>query len=222
MEVLDDEIPTLVDERSSILSDYPTSNDKNNTRYSSTLEKRVPVTLLTGFLGSGKTTLLNFILKENHGKKIAVVENEFSSGLGIEGMIVKSGLNGEAIQDFIELSNGCICCTIKDDLVLTLEKLIEMKDKYDYVLIEATGLANPGPIIASLWVDDESNSPLYLDGVITVVDSLNFTRYLYDEYSAKDVSLQIAYADRILLNKSDIVSEEKVILIYWILELKHE
>ena len=180
----------------------------------------IPVTILTGYLGSGKTTLLNHILSVKHGKRIAVVENEFSSGLGIEGMIAKSGINGEALEGFFELNNGCICCTVKDDLVLTLEQLIRHKDKYDYILIEATGVANPGPIISALWTDEDSDSPLRLDGVVTVVDSSNLQRQLADVYSSKDTSLQIAYGDRILLNKIDIVDEITVSLFYERLRLK--
>ena len=91
--------------------------------------KKIPVTILTGFLGSGKTTLLNYILSANHGKRIAVIENEFSGGLGIEGMIVKSGLDGGDLEGFFELNNGCICCTMKEDLLATLEQLVVHKDK---------------------------------------------------------------------------------------------
>lgn len=93
-------------------------------------------------------------------------------------MIAKSGVNGENIAGFFELSNGCICCTVKDDLLTTLEQLVLHKDRFDYVLIETTGVANPGPIIASLWVDDDADSTLQLDGVVTVVDCVNILQYL--------------------------------------------
>jgi G3E family GTPase len=95
--------------------------------------KTIPVTILTGFLGAGKSTLLNYILTNNRNMRIAVIENEFSAGLGIEGMIVKSGLDGSNIDNFFELSNGCICCTVKDSLVATLEQLAQHKDRFDYI-----------------------------------------------------------------------------------------
>eukprot|EP01041_Mallomonas_annulata_P001574 gene1574-3045_t len=172
--------------------------------------KVIPVTILTGFLGSGKTTLLNHILTAYHGKKIAVIENEFSDGLGIEKMIAKNGVDGSDISGFFELNNGCICCSVKDDLLKTLEQLILHKSKFDYILIETTGVANPGPIISALWADEEMESSLRLDGVITIVDALNLEYYLKSNNTAKDVCVQIAFADRILLNKIDLVSQEQI------------
>lgn len=157
-------------------------------------DKKVPVTILTGFLGSGKTTLLNYILSANHGKKIAVIENEFSGGLGIEGMIAKSGLDGGDLSGFFELNNGCICCTIKEDLLTTLEQLVMHKDRFDYIIIETTGVANPGPVITTFWSDDAIESSLELDGVVCVVDSLNIQSYLNTEDIANDVRMQISYA----------------------------
>lgn len=187
----EDEIPTLI--------------------AASSLERKIPVTILTGFLGSGKTTLLNHLLTANHGKKIAIIENEFSAGLGIEGMIAKSGLNGENIDSFFELNNGCICCSVKDSLVTTLEQLVLHKDKFDYIIIETTGVANPGPIISTFWADDGLDTSLKLDGVVCIVDSLNAPIYLQaNREEAEDVLLQISYADRILLNKMDLASEEAV------------
>lgn len=174
------------------------------------LNRCIPVTILTGFLGSGKTTLLNYLLRENHGKRIAVIENEFSQGLGIEGMIAKSGISGQDLEGFFELNNGCICCTVKDSLLTTLEQLAFHKDKFDYILIETTGVANPGPIISSFWLDQAVNSSLKLDGVVCVVDSLNIERYLKDPVTKNDCTMQICYADRILLNKIDLVDEKKV------------
>ena len=168
-------------------------------------EKIIPVTILTGFLGAGKTTLLNYILSANHGYRIAVIENEFSAGLGIEGMIAKSGLSNEKIEGFFELNNGCICCSVKDDLVQTLEQLVRHKDRFDYILIETTGVANPGPIINTFWMDDELGSNLKLDGVVAVIDCRNLGKYLRTDTTAADVRMQIAYADRILLNKTDLV-----------------
>ena len=191
----DDELPELVPDPT-----LPTP----------TSSKRVPVTVLTGFLGSGKTTLLTYILSAQHGKRIAVIENEFSGGLGIEGMIAKSGLSGESLEGFYELNNGCICCSVKDDLLTTLEQLIMHKDRFDYIIIETTGVANPGPVITSLWTDDGLETSLKLDGVVCVVDSVNVERYLGTADIANDVRMQISYADRILLNKADLVSEAQL------------
>jgi len=188
------------DEEPPDLIDVPTENDKV-----------IPITVLSGFLGSGKTTLLNYILKHAHGQKIAVIENEFSAGLGIEGMIAKSGVDGKSIEDgFFELNNGCICCSSKGDLIGTLENLLLHKDKFDYILIETTGLANPGPVIASLWSDDDINTSLKLDGVVTLVDSVNINKYMSRDDISNDVGIQIAYADRVLLNKIDIATPQQV------------
>ena len=176
-----------------------------------TISKIIPVTILTGFLGSGKTTLLNHILTVHHGKKIAVIENEFSAGLGIESMIAKSGVDGSSLNGFFELNNGCICCTVKDDLLTTLEQLVVHKHKFDYILIETTGIANPGPIVSSLWTDEDLESSLRLDGVVCVVDSVNILSYFEQDDIANDVRVQLCYADRILINKVDLVDTNKLI-----------
>ena len=176
---------------------------------SSSSRTPIPVTILTGFLGSGKTTLLNYLLTENHGKRIAIIENEFSEGLGIEKMIAKSGVDGSNFSEgFFELNNGCICCTVKSDLLNTLEQLVLHKHKFDYVIIETTGVSNPGPIVSTFWVDKELESSLYIDGVVCVVDSLNILSYLVAEETSNDVKVQICYADRVLMNKADLVTDE--------------
>ena len=162
--------------------------------------------------------MLNHLLTENHGKRIAIIENEFSEGLGIESMIIKNGLSKTQNQDsnllsFFELNNGCICCTVKDSLLITLEQLILHKSKFDSILIECTGLANPGPIISMFWSDSSLDSSLLLDGVVCVVDSYNILSYIHDPVHSNisdDVKMQISYADRILLNKSDLITKEKV------------
>lgn len=182
---------------------------------------KIPVTILCGFLGSGKTTLLNHLLTQNHGKRIAIIENEFSEGLGIESMIIKNGISQQKNDDmlsFFELNNGCICCTVKDSLLITLEQLILHKSKFDSILIETTGLANPGPIISMFWSDSSLDSSLKLDGVVCVVDSVNILSYINPDASkskddfnlADDVKMQVSYADRILLNKRDLITEDKV------------
>jgi G3E family GTPase len=185
----DDEVPTLV--------------DIDNTT-------QIPVTILIGFLGSGKTTLLNYLLTANHGYRLAIIENEFSEGLGIEGIIAKNGVTGNSLEDgFFELNNGCICCTVKDDLLVTLEQLVLHKSRFDYVIIETTGVANPGPIITTFWTDDALCSTLRLDGVVCVVDSTNIHTYLNTEDIANDVKMQISFADRILMNKVDLIQNEE-------------
>jgi G3E family GTPase len=205
----DDELPPTLTDLPTQLNEIlpPISNiinDEDN-------RKVIPVTILTGFLGSGKSCLLNHILTADHGKKIAVIENEFSSGLGIESMIVQSGVDGSKSEGFFELNNGCICCTVKDDLLLALEQLVRHKHKFDYLIIETTGVANPGPVISSLWTDEDLESSLKIDGVVCIVDSINILTYLQTSDIANDVRMQICYSDRILLNKSDVVTSEQVI-----------
>lgn len=205
----------------------------------------VPVTILTGFLGSGKTTLIRYILSSpDHGYRIAVIENEFGgggggggvgvnaddgtsakadanlaerAGLNVESMIARDGVTGSSLSDLIELPNGCVCCTVKDSLVETLENLIEKKTDIDYILIEASGMANPGPIASVFWLDDALESRLRLDGIVACVDSWNILMQLKETSShneesksegggGEEAAQQIAYADRVLLNKTDLLS----------------
>lgn len=170
-----------------------------------------PVTILSGFLGSGKTTLVQYILQSpDHGKRIAVIENEFgggNAGLSVESMIARDGANQDSLSELIELPNGCVCCTVKDSLVTTLENLLEKRHDLDYILIEASGMANPGPIASLFWLDDALESRLRLDGVVTIVDAYHIGKMLQETHEA---SQQIAYADRILLNKTDLVTKEQL------------
>ena len=169
-------------------------------------ENRLPVTVITGYLGSGKTTLINYILTANHGKRIAVIENEFGE-IGIDDALV---INAE--EEIFEMNNGCICCTVRGDLIRILGNLMKRKDKFDCILVETTGLADPAPVAQTFLVDDEIRSQLKLDAIVTVADAKFLIQHLDDE---KEVGIeneaveQIAFADRVLLNKIDLVSDEE-------------
>ncbi len=168
--------------------------------------KAMPVTIITGFLGSGKTTLLNRILTEAHGQKIAVIVNEFGE-IGIDNQLIV----GDTDEDIFEMNNGCICCTVRGDLIKTLGDLYarrkEGSTEFDRVVIETTGLADPAPVIQTFFADPKIQKRYYPDAVITVVDSKHIEQHLDEGQEAVD---QIAFADLVLLNKTDLVSSERL------------
>ena len=166
----------------------------------------IPVTILTGFLGSGKTTLLKRILTEAHGQKIAVIENEFG-----EENIDSDILVSDTTENIIQMSNGCVCCTIRDDLRVTLQDLAEKKRKgeitFDRVVIETTGLADPGPVAQTFFMDEEIAEQYLLDSILTLVDAKHAQTQLTERLEARR---QIGFADQIFISKSDLVTKEEV------------
>ncbi len=164
----------------------------------------VPVTILTGFLGSGKTTLLNRILKEDHGRRIAVIENEFGE-VGVDSEIIESG-----DEQIVEMNNGCVCCTVRGDLIRILGTLKEKRDagalKFDRVVIETTGMADPGPVAQTFFTDEEIGNYYLLDSIITIVDAKHAAKQLDEFHEAQE---QVGFADRILLSKTDLTKAEE-------------
>lgn len=160
-----------------------------------TTNNSIPVTVITGYLGSGKTTLLNRILTHEHDKKVAVIVNEFGS-VGIDSQLVMN-----ADEEILEMNNGCICCTVRGDLIQILGRLFEKREKFDHLVIETTGLADPAPVIQSFFVDEIMRSKTVLDAVVTVVD----VKHIWDHWDSSEAQEQIAFADVILLNKTDLV-----------------
>ncbi|KAF3851207.1 hypothetical protein F7725_012979 [Dissostichus mawsoni] len=157
--------------------------------------EQIPVTIISGYLGAGKTTLLNYILTEQHNKRIAVILNEFGEGSALEKSLAVSQA-GELYEEWLELRNGCLCCSVKDNGLKAIENLMEKKGKFDYILLETTGLADPGAVASMFWVDAELGSDIYLDGIVTVIDA----KY----------GLKIAVADLTIINKTDLVNEEEL------------
>ncbi|XP_059689355.1 zinc-regulated GTPase metalloprotein activator 1A-like isoform X4 [Gavia stellata] len=141
---------------------------------------KIPVTIITGYLGAGKTTLLNYILTEQHNKRIAVILNEFGEGSALEKSLAISQ-GGELYEEWLELRNGCLCCSVKDNGVKAIENLMQRRGKFDYILLETTGLADPGAVASMFWVDSELGSDIYLDGIVSVVDAKHGLQHLTEE-----------------------------------------
>ena len=165
------------------------------------MTSKTPVTVLTGYLGAGKTTLLNRILTEDHGKKYAVIVNEFGE-VGIDNELIVG-----ADEEVFEMNNGCVCCTVRGDLIRVLSGLMKRKGGFDAIVVETTGLADPGPVAQTFFVDDDVRAKTELDSVTTVVDAMHLPLRLAD---SKEAVEQIAFADQIVLNKTDLVTEHQL------------
>ncbi len=165
---------------------------------------QTPVTVLTGYLGAGKTTLLNRILSEDHGKRYAVIVNEFGE-IGIDNDLIVG-----ADEEVFEMNNGCVCCTVRGDLIRVLAGLMKRKGRFDAIIVETTGLADPGPVAQTFFADEEVKAKAKLDSVTTVVDAKHILLRLSD---SKEASEQIAFADQIVLNKVDLVSDDDLRMI---------
>ena len=165
------------------------------------MSEKIPVTVLTGYLGAGKTTLLNRILSEPHGKKYAVIVNEFGE-IGIDNDLIVG-----ADEEVFEMNNGCICCTVRGDLIRIIDGLMRRKGKFDAIIVETTGLADPAPVAQTFFVDENVGNNTKLDAVVTVADA----KWLRDRLSdAPEAKNQIAFADVILINKTDLVSDAEL------------
>jgi len=167
-----------------------------------------PVTVITGFLGSGKSTLLEHVLRERHGRRIAVIQNELGAGGSLPEQVSMLNETGDRYDEWVELPNGCLCCAVRDKLTIALERLMERRGQFEYILIETTGVANPGALASTFWLDDALESPLRLDGIVTLVDAANVLRHVsarsVETGQVNEVVQQIAYADRLILNKCDL------------------
>jgi G3E family GTPase len=164
--------------------------------------EKIPVTVLTGYLGAGKTTLLNRILSEDHGQKFAVIVNEFGE-IGIDNDLIVG-----ADEEVFEMNNGCICCTVRGDLIRIIHGLLRRQGKFDAIIVETTGLADPAPVAQTFFVDENVGSKTRLDAVVTVVDAKFLNDRLKDAPEAKN---QVAFADVILINKTDLVTEQELL-----------
>jgi G3E family GTPase len=166
-----------------------------------TMSDKIPVTVLTGYLGAGKTTLLNRILTENHGLRIAVIENEYGE-IGIDQEMV---INAD--EEVFEMNNGCVCCTVRGDLIRILGSLARRKRRFDRVIVETTGIANPAPVAQTFFADEEIQALYQLDGIVTVLDAKHLLLHLDRSQECRE---QVAFGDVLLLNKTDLVTPDEL------------
>ncbi|MEL6751052.1 MAG: GTP-binding protein, partial [Pseudomonadota bacterium] len=165
------------------------------------MPETIPVTVLTGYLGAGKTTLLNRILSGDHGKKFAVIVNEFGE-IGIDNDLIV-----ESDEEIYEMNNGCVCCTVRGDLVRVVQGLLKRKGRFDGIIVETTGLADPAPVAQTFFMDDDVRSKARLDAVVAMVDCRHFGETLERAPEAED---QVAFADVVVLNKTDLVDADEL------------
>lgn len=165
-------------------------------------ESKIPATIISGYLGSGKTTLLNQILHEQHGKRIAVIVNEFGE-ISVDGQLIVHEDN----EELVEFNNGCLCCTVRNDLIDTIAKLVDRAGELDAIMIETTGMADPAPVASTFFVSDEVRDKTKVDAFITVVDVVNIAQHLNTSVEAQE---QVAFADILLVNKTDLATEEQI------------
>lgn len=171
----------------------------NPSTFANKVERKIPVTVITGYLGSGKTTLLNHILTGQNKRKVAVIVNEFGE-VGIDGQLIEQ----DGDEQLIEFNNGCLCCTVRGDLIETIGKLRKRAGELDAIMIETTGLADPAPVASTFFVSEEVRSDTRLDAFITVVDAVNLEKNLEQSVEAQE---QVAFADIVIVNKTDLVDE---------------
>jgi G3E family GTPase len=176
-------------------------------------QRKVPLSIISGFLGAGKSTFINYVLKEEHGKKIAVIRNEFGEDIALESAVILGPEGAMEKPTVVSLPNGCLCCSTKGDFLVAVENLVNSSFVFDYIFVEPSGLAEPGALASTFWVDEDVDTNIYLDGIITIVDAKHILRHLDEKKADKAVNeaeRQIAFADRILLNKVDLVTPEEL------------
>ncbi|KAI5474990.1 hypothetical protein MNV49_002113 [Pseudohyphozyma bogoriensis] len=169
---------------------------------------KVPLTILTGYLGAGKSTLLDYILKTQHGRRIAVIMNEFGDAGDVEAKSISVATEDSQVEEWLEMNNGCLCCSVRDTGMLAIQSLMQKKGRFDQIILETTGLADPAPILEAFWEEPALCIDIVLDAVVTVVDAVGFEKQIAEprpEGEYNEAQRQIACADVVLLNKMDLI-----------------